>query len=135
MNLFDILKSISLDKKDRTIEHDFSKEYNPFMINRYLSMDAECLYFIEILDTYNQYIPKECQFLFMKTSLSKKNRYFKYTKKGESEMKKEDIDDVKKYYQCNDDRAIEMLRIMTPDQIKTIHDMFLSKKKMSKKEK
>ena len=135
MNLFDILKSISVDKVDRRNEFDFNKEYNSFMINRYLSMDSECLYFAEMMDTFNQYIPKECQFLFFKTALSKKNRYFKYTKKGEKEMKKDDIDVMKKYYQCNDDRAIELLRLMRPDQIKTIHNVYLSKQNMKRKEK
>ena len=134
MNIFDILNSISNDKKDRATESDFEKEYNPFMINRFLSMDIEALHLAEVMDMYGQYIPKNAQFYFLRAGLPKKKRFFKYLKK-ETVMDKENIDTLKQHFVCNEEKAMEYIKLLTPAQITDIYNMYKGKSGKGKKTK
>jgi len=132
MNLFDILKSISFNKRDLTKQSDFNKEYNPFMVNRYLSMDPETLMIAEYVDGLSQQIPKDLQFEYYRQFIPKKNRFFKYLKKKNKADKNLKI--IMEHFQCNEKLAQEYMCTMTKEELKTIIKLYQNPKGKIKKE-
>ena len=126
MNLFDILNSISFNKRNLLNNSDFEKEYNVFMINRYLSMNPETLNYAGIMDQLSQYIPKKLQFIFLKNIIPKEKRFFRYIKK-ETKIDIKKINLIKEYFQCNEERAIEYLNILDKKEISTIKNIYKGK--------
>jgi len=119
MNLFDILNNISNGKKDISDEEDFEKEYNPFMINRFLAMDSSTLFFANEA-TKMSHLPKKAQYLFLFKGIDKKKRYFKYAK-GEKNSKS--VKKIAEYYQVNEERALEMSELLSKEKIKEIENI------------
>ena len=121
MNLFDIINNISNSKKDDISEHeDFQKEYNPFMVNRFLSMDHSTLFFANEASKMSS-LPKHMQYHFLFHGVDKKKRYFKYVKQDKSI---ENIDYVCMYYQINKEKAVEIIQLLSDNQIKQIKSIF-----------
>ncbi len=119
-SLFDILDDISYNKKEILQEEEDFKEYNPFMINRFLSMDGTTLFLADFINRIS-HIPKKMQYLFYLFGIDKKKRFFKYQKKGATG---DNIKLIKKYYNCNDRKALEILDILSETQIKEIKKTF-----------
>jgi len=126
MNLFDILNAISFNKRDLTKQPDFNKEYNPFMINRFLSMDPETLMIAEYVDGLSQQIPKDLQFEYYKQFIPKKKRFFKYLKKKSKADKNLKL--IKEHFQCNEKLAQEYICAMTKEELKTIIKLYKNPK-------
>ena len=78
MNVFDFVKSVSETKED--IYEGNEKEYNPFVVNKALSFNVDCVFIAQELNKYSQ-IPKHAQYLMWLNSIEKKRRYGKWVKK------------------------------------------------------
>jgi hypothetical protein len=115
-SIFDILNDISFDKHEILSEKENFKDYNPFMINRFLSMDGSTLFLSNFINRMS-HLPKEVQYQFYLKGIDKKKRFFKYQKKEGGDKK---VKIIKKYYNCNDEKAMELLEILKDDQIKSI---------------
>lgn len=120
MTIFDILNSLSYTKIDLSEEEDFEREYNAFMINRFLSMSEDTVFYANETTKMSS-LPNNVQYQFLLNSIPKKKRYFKYAK---GEKKSKEINIVKTHFQINESVAMEFLEILTPKQIKSIKDFY-----------
>lgn len=115
-NIFDILNSVSGIKNDLSNEEKFKSIYNPFMINRFLSMSPDTVFFANWVNQHSN-IPDKYQYLIYLYGIEKKKRFFKYEK---AEKQTEDIQAIKDYYKINTNKAMEFERLLSNEQIKQL---------------
>jgi hypothetical protein len=113
MELKDWLNSIN-QKKKNLIDEDPSveKEYAPYIINKCLSGEIDCIMFVNELNRYH-FLPKKMQYDFLINILRVKRRYSPWLRKD----KIEDLDIVKRYYGYSNEKAQQALRILTKEQL------------------
>lgn len=118
--LKDWLNSINQTKKN-LIDEDPSteKEYAPYIINRCLSGEIDCIMFVNELNQYH-FLPKKMQYDFLINILRVKRRYSPWLRKD----KIEDLDIVKRYYNYSNEKAQQALRILTKEQLTFIKSKF-----------
>lgn len=94
MTMFDILKDIITDKTGLLVnEPDFDKEFNSFMLARYLSMKTNYIIYGEWINQYGTFLTKENQYKFLiKNVPYSKNSFIQYMKK-KTKRKKKDKDE------------------------------------------
>lgn len=119
MNIFDILNSISFTKEDLSDRDEFNKEFNPFMINRFLSMSPDTIFYAELMNR-NYQINNKNMYKILMNLIPKKKRYFKY-EKGESSD--EMITVVMKYFNVNQNVANQYVQILNENEKKQIKDL------------
>lgn len=110
-NPFDYLNSINQSKED-LMDSLTEKDYPSFMVNRGLS------YFIDTILHANEmnrlhHLDNRLQYDYYINSIRRKKRFSKWAKAKSSD----DIEVIKEYYGYNNDRAIEVLSVLTPAQI------------------
>jgi hypothetical protein len=120
MELKDWLNSIN-QKKKNLIDEDPSveKEYAPYIINKCLSGEIDCIMFVNELNRYH-FLPKKMQYDFLINILRVKRRYSPWLRKD----KIEDLDIVKRYYDYSNEKAQQALRILTKEQLTFIKSKF-----------
>lgn len=125
LKIFDFLNAITWNKKDLTKHPDFEKEYNPFMITRWLSMEStttfEALFLAKVVK-----ISKSLHFKFLLNLIEKDRIYIKY--KG-SNKKDKHLDSVMRYYQVNKSHAGEIVNMLNQDELENIKSSFGESKK------
>ena len=116
MELKDWLKSINLTKKN-LIDEDPStiKDYPPYIINRCLSGNLDCIMFSNEMNKYS-FLDKDMQYSFYLNTLRKKKRFSPWLRKD----KVTDLEIIKQYYGYSNEKALQALKILTPEQIKFI---------------
>lgn len=113
---FDFLKSIN-DTKINLISKDNenAKYYNSFVINRSLSYFPDTIYFANEMNKFHQ-IDVDLQYNFYLNIVRKRKRFSKWEKS-------EDINNlnlIKDYFGYNDEKARQIIGLLTEDQIKII---------------
>ena len=118
MELKDWLNSINQTKKN-LIDEDPSleKEYAPYIVNRIYSGHLDSILFANEMNQYH-FLPKKMQYDFYIHIVRPKRRFSPWGKK----KKIDDLDLVKRYYGYSTDKAIQALRILSPNQIDYIKD-------------
>ena len=118
MELKDWLNSINFNKQN-LIEEDPSviKEYPPYIINRCLSGHLDCIMFSNEMNKYS-FLDKDMQYSFYLNSLRKKKRYSPWLRKEQIE----NLELVKKYYGYSNEKAKQVLNILTREQLSFIRD-------------
>lgn len=83
MSIFDIIKDIIKDKKGNLyLDIDFEKEFNVYLLARFLSMRKELIPYANYLNIYGTILNKESLYKYLIQSIPKTNNYFiKYLKK------------------------------------------------------
>jgi hypothetical protein len=114
--LKDWLNSINFTKKN-LIEEDPSvkKDYSPYIINRCLSGNLDCILFVNEMNKYS-FLDKDMQYSFYLNTLRKKKRFSPWLRK----YKVTDLEIIKQYYGYSNEKASQALKILTPEQIKFI---------------
>jgi hypothetical protein len=114
--LKDWLNSINFTKKN-LIEEDPSvkKDYSPYIINRCLSGNLDCILFVNEMNKYS-FLDKDMQYSFYLNTLRKKKRFSPWLRKD----KVTDLEIIKQYYGYSNEKASQALKILTPEQIKFI---------------
>ena len=114
--LKDWLNSINFTK-DNLIEEDESlaKEYPPFIINKCLSGHLDCVLFANEMNRYH-FLDKDMQYNFYLNILRKKKRFSPWLRKE----KVSDIEYVKQYYGYSNEKASQVLKILSDEQIEFI---------------
>ena len=112
MELKDWLNSINFTKEDLS-EH--IKEYSPYIINRCLSGNLDCIMFANEMNLHHS-LDKDMQYSFFLNSLRKKKRFSPWLRKD----KVTDLECVKKYYGYSNEKASQALKILTIEQINFI---------------
>lgn len=114
------LNSINYTKKN-ILDEDSSlvSDYKPFIINKCLSGNIDCILFVNEMNMYN-FLPKKMQYDFFINSLRKKRRFSPWMSKN----KIEDVEYVKKYYKYSDEKAYQALKILSKEQLQFIKQKF-----------
>ena len=109
MELKDWLNSINLTKEDLSGE---IKEYPPFIINKCLSGQIDCILFANEMNM-NHHLDKDMQYSFYLNSLRKRKRFSPWLRKD----KITDLECVKQYYGYSNEKASQALKILTKEQL------------------
>ena len=114
--LKDWLNSINFTKEN-LIEEDPSvkKDYSPYIINRCLSVNLDCILFVNEMNKYS-FLDKDMQYSFYLNTLRKKKRFSPWLRKD----KVTDLEIIKQYYGYSNEKASQALKILTPEQINYI---------------
>ena len=116
MELKDWLNSINFNKEN-LIEEDSTliKEYPPFIVNKCLSGHLDCVLFANEMNKYH-FLDKDMQYNFYLNILRKKKRFSPWLRKE----KVSDIEYVKQYYGYSNEKASQILKILSDEQIEFI---------------
>ncbi|HON83974.1 MAG TPA: hypothetical protein PLI22_07590 [Caldisericia bacterium] len=122
LSLFDHLNNLTENKTEYDPMNDVqTKSYEPYMINRYISM---CDFYLPLVNEINKYdIPKNVHYRYFLSSLPKRKQFFKYISKGK-DVNKDDKEKIAKYFECGNREAEMYLEILSEDQVKTIVQKF-----------
>ena len=121
MNPFEYLNAINHSKQNIMVDDIAEKGYNSFMVNRSLSYFPDTVFAANEMNIHHQ-IDSRLQFDFLINIIRKRKRFSKWDKKqidGDIEM-------IQEYYGYNEQKAIQVLSLLTPEQIE------INKKKVSK---
>ena len=116
--LKDWLNSINFNKKD-LIKDDPSviKDYAPYIINRCLSGHIDSVIFSNEVNKYPN-LDKKLQYDFLLNSLRKKKRFSPWFRKDQIK----NLEIVKQYYGYSNEKAKQVLNILTKEQLSFIRD-------------
>ena len=111
--LKDWLNSINLTKEN-LLENDptSKKSYPPYIINRCLSGHLDCVLLVNEMNKYH-FIDKDLQYSFYLNTVRKRKRFSPWLRKD----KINDLDYVKKYYGYSNQKALQVLKILSHEQI------------------
>jgi hypothetical protein len=112
MSPFEFIKSISSTKKD-IMENE--KDYNAFMVNRGLSYFPDTVIYANEMNKFH-HLDSRLQYLFLINIIRKRNRFSKWNKSIESE----NINAIKKYYNYSNEKARDVLPLLSNENLKTI---------------
>jgi hypothetical protein len=116
MELKDWLNSINFTKKN-ILEEDPSlkKDYPPFIVNKCLSGHLDCILFANEMNKYH-FLDKDIQYNFYINILRKKKRFSPWIRKD----KITDLEYVKSYYGYSNEKASQVMKILSHEQIEFI---------------
>lgn len=103
----------ALTETKRDLYEGNEKEYNPFVINKSLSFNLDCLFHVCELNKYSG-IPKKSQYQYLMGALEKKKRYGRWVRK---EVLPADIELIKEAYGYSDADALIALEILSDKQL------------------
>ena len=118
MSPFDFLNSINETKVDLFTDPQAEKDYSSFMINRGLSYFPDTVFYANEMNQHAE-LPKKMQFDFLMNSIPKRKRFSKWHKK---EASTEQLIAIMACYKYNEERALEVLSILSNEQIKIIEE-------------
>jgi|TARA_B100000902_G_scaffold387132_1_gene430774 hypothetical protein len=101
-----------LDSEDITWE----KKYNPFLINRCLSMHYDTIMHSNEINGFH-FLPKKMQFHYFINIIRKRKRF---GGKWLKSTKLDNLDIIKEYYGYSNSKAKEALNVLSKDQIENI---------------
>ena len=116
MELKDWLNSINFNKNNLIEEDpDVIKEYTPYVINRCLSGNLDCIMFVNEMNRYPN-LDKDMQYNFYLNTLRKKKRFSPWLRKD----KVTDLECIKSYYGYSNEKASQALKILSKEQLEFI---------------
>ena len=116
MELKDWLNSINFNKNNLIEEDpDVIKEYTPYVINRCLSGNLDCIMFVNEMNRYPN-LDKDMQYKFYLNTLRKKKRFSPWLRKD----KVTDLECIKSYYGYSNEKASQALKILSKQQLEFI---------------
>jgi len=113
MDLKDWLNSINHTKQN-LIEEDptLIKQYPPFIVNKCLSGFVDTVLYANEMNKYH-FLDKDMQYSFLLNSLRKRKRFSPWLRKD----KIEDLESIKTYYGYSNEKALQVLEILSRQQI------------------
>ena len=118
MNPFDYVNQILQGKKQLIVDDVTESEYVPFLVNRSLSYQIDCVSYANEMNR-RSFIDKKLQNDFLLNTIrSKKRPFVKWAKSDKSE----DIQCIKTVYGFSDTKALEALRLLTDEQIQQLKE-------------
>ena len=112
MNPFKFTDAINYTKEDIMIDDITEKAYNPFLINRSLSYFPDTVLAANEMNR-NHHIDNRLQFDFFINIIRKRKRFSKWYKPETIS----DLDAVKKYYGYSNEKARQVLTLLSPEHI------------------
>lgn len=118
-NPFDYVTSILKTKKHLINDSDNSelaeKDYNPFITNKALSFHVDTIFYANDMNL-SPHLDKHMQYSYLINTIRSMNRPHAWIKK----QKDEDIELVKDFYKVNHKRAMEIMTLLSEDDLKQI---------------
>ena len=114
---FDFVNAIHYTKENLIVDDWSEKQYNPFVVNKSLSFGADTVIPANEMNS-RPHLEKRLQFDFLINTIRPRKRFNKWLKAE----KIEDLELVKQYYNYNTEKALQALRILSPEQINTIKE-------------
>jgi hypothetical protein len=112
--LSDILNSINQTKENLfTSDPRIEKEYFPFVINKCFSYFPDTIFYANRMNQVSG-LDKKMQYDYLLSSISKKKRFSKWIKPEENK----DIEVIKEVYGYSDQRAREVLDLVSVEDLK-----------------
>ena len=112
MNPFEYCNAINYTKKDIMIDDVAEKAYSPYMINRQLSYFPDTVLAANEMNK-NSHLDNRLQFDFFINIIRKRKRFSKWFKPEHVS----DLDVVKKYYGYSNEKARQVLTILSTEHI------------------
>ena len=112
MNPFEYVTSITHGKKNIMDSPEKEKAYNPFMVNRSLSYFADTAVIANEMNKYH-HLDGRLQYSFLINIVRKRKRFSKWNKP----QKHNDIDVVKQYYGYSNEKAEQVLPLLSQPQL------------------
>jgi hypothetical protein len=112
MNPFEYVNSINYTKKNIMDTPEKEKGYNPFMINRSLSYFNDTVILANEMNKYH-HLDGRLQYSFLINIVRKRKRFSKWNKP----QKHNDIDVVKQYYGYSNEKAEQVLPLLSQPQL------------------
>lgn len=103
-------------QKDCLDDPNFDRDYLPFLINRGLSYHPDTIRIMALLNQ-NAILEPKLQFLVLLNTVRARKRWASWLSKPKVT---EDVLLLAEYYECSTRRAMEMVRLHTPKQLKFI---------------
>jgi len=117
MNPFDYVNAINETKKDIMIDDLAEKSYASFTVNRSLSYFSDTVLIANEMNRYH-HLDKKLQFHFLINIVRKRKRFSKWNK---PELVS-DVEVVKEYYGYSNDKARQVLPLLSSDQIMNLRE-------------
>ena len=117
MNPFEYVNAINDTKKDIMVDEVAEKAYIPFTINRSLSYFSDTVLAANEMNR-NHHLDKKLQFSFLINIVRKRKRFSKWDK---PELVN-DVEVVKEYYGYSNEKARQVLPLLTSDQILNLRE-------------
>ena len=117
MNPFEYVNAINDTKKDIMVDEAAEKSYIPFTINRSLSYFSDTVLAANEMNR-NHHLDKKLQFSFLINIVRKRKRFSKWDK---PELVN-DVEVVKEYYGYSNEKARQVLPLLTSDQILNLRE-------------
>ena len=119
MNPFDFINSVSHTKKDLITNSEnpefAEKLYQPFLVNKGLSYFPDTILYANEMNQKST-VDNKLQYHFLLNSIRPAKRFAKWVKKVESD----DFDAVQQYFQYNNQKTMEILSLLSNQQISLI---------------
>ena len=112
MNPFEYANAINYTKKDIMVDDITEKSYSSYMINRQLSYFPDTVLAANEMNR-NHHLDNRLQFDFFINIVRKRKRFSKWHKPETVS----DLEAVKKYYGYSNEKARQVLSLLTTDQI------------------
>ena len=112
MNPFEYTNAINYSKKNIMVDDIAEKQYNPFMVNRTLSYFNDTVLMANEMNL-NHHLDNRLQFDFFINIIRKKKRFSKWNKPETVS----DVEVVKQYYGYSNEKARQVLTLLTSKQI------------------
>jgi hypothetical protein len=112
MNPFEYVNAINYTKKDIMVDDITEKSYSSYMINRQLSYFPDTILAANEMNR-NHHLDNRLQFDFFINIVRKRKRFSKWHKPETVS----DLEAVKKYYGYSNEKARQVLSLLTTDQI------------------
>jgi hypothetical protein len=112
IELKDWLNSINFSKENLIEDSNSIKDYSPYVINRCLSGEIDCVLFANEMNL-NHHLDKDMQYSFFLNTIRKRKRYSPWLRKD----KIKDLECVKRYYGYSNEKASQALKILSKEQI------------------
>lgn len=119
MNIFDHLNNLTRNKIIPDFsDEDILKSYEPYMINRFLSMFDHWIPIIEIVNQHK--LDKENHYRFLFNLLPQVSVKFNYISKKKKDVKEEEKELLMRYFEFGEKDLEVCLRILDQKQIDSI---------------
>ena len=112
MNPFEFVNAINYTKKNIMIDDITEKAYAPYMVNRQLSYFPDTVLAANEMNR-NHHLDNRLQFDFFINIIRKRKRFSKWYKPETVS----DLDAVKKYYGYSNEKARQVLTLLSPEHI------------------
>lgn len=112
MNPFEYCNDINYGKSNIMVDDIAEKAYNAFMVNRQLSYFQDTVLMANEMNL-NAHLDNRLQFDFLINIVRKKRRFSKWAKA----QKSDDVEVIKEYYGYSNEKARQILSLLSSDQI------------------